>query len=134
MARIIDIEGIGPATAEKLRESGVRSTRTLLRRGGNAKGRKELASLTNIDEAKLLEWVNHADLFRIRGVGSEYSELLEAAGVDTVPELRQRNPASLYDMLVRANEENHMVRKLPTARQVAEWVEQAKSLPRAIDY
>ena len=134
MATILDIEGIGPAYAEKLKEAGVRSTTTLLKRGGNAKGRKELAYAINIEESKLLKWVNHADLFRIRGIGSEYSELLEAAGVDTVPELRQRNPATLYEVLVRTNEEKRLVRKLPTADQVAEWVEQAKSLPRVIDY
>jgi hypothetical protein len=82
----------------------------------------------------LLKWVNHADLFRIRGIGSEYSDLLEAAGVDTVPELRQRNAAALHEALVRTNQERKLVRKLPTADQVAEWVEQAKSLPRMIEY
>lgn len=134
MARIVDIEGIGPAIATKLQEAGVRSTSTLLKRGGNPKGRKELAAAINIDESRILKWVNHADLFRVRGVGSEYSELLEAAGVDTVPELRQRNPWALYQMLVKTNEAGKLVRKLPTADQVAEWVEQAKSLPRVIEY
>ena len=80
MPKIVDIEGIGPVQAEKLQKTGVRSTAALLKRGGNAKGRKELASATNIAETKLLEWVNHADLFRVRGIGSEYSDLLEAAG------------------------------------------------------
>jgi len=134
MAKIADIEGIGPVIAEKLQEAGVRSTATLLKRGGNAKGRKELASALNIDESKILEWVNHADLFRVRGVGSEYSDLLEAAGVDTVPELRQRNADSLYQTLVRTNQAKKLVRKLPAADQVAEWVEQAKCLPRVIKY
>jgi predicted flap endonuclease-1-like 5' DNA nuclease len=134
MARIIDIEGIGPAYAEKLREVGVRSIATLLKRGGNAKGRKELAYAINIEESKMLKWVNHADLFRVRGIGSEYSDLLEAAGVDTVPELRQRNARALYETLVKTNEASRLVRKLPTADQVAEWVEQAKSLPRMIEY
>ena len=134
MASIIDIEGIGPAYAEKLREVGIRSIASLLKRGGNAKGRKELAYAINIEESKILKWVNHADLFRVRGIGSEYSDLLEAAGVDTVPELRQRNAAALYESLVKTNETMKLVRKLPTANQVAEWVEQAKSLPRAIDY
>ena len=134
MARIVDIEGIGPVFAVKLKEAGVRSTAGLLKRGGNSKGRKELAYAINIEESKILKWVNHADLFRIRGIGSEYSELLEAAGVDTVPELRQRNAASLYETLVRTNEEKKLVRKLPTADQVAEWVAQAKSLPRVIEY
>jgi predicted flap endonuclease-1-like 5' DNA nuclease len=134
MARISDIEGIGPAYAEQLREVGVRSTITLLKRGGTAKGRKELAYAINIEESKILKWVNHADLFRIHGVGSEYSDLLEAAGVDTVPELRQRNAVALHDALVRTNEVKRLVRKLPSIDQVAEWVEEAKSLPRVIEY
>lgn len=134
MARIDNIEGIGPAYAERLRAAGVRSTRALLERGGNPKGRKALAAAVNIDETRILEWVNHADLFRVRGIGSEYSDLLEAAGVDTVPELRQRNARALYETLVRTNYEKKLVRKLPTAEQVAEWVEQAKTLPRVIEY
>jgi predicted flap endonuclease-1-like 5' DNA nuclease len=134
MAKIADFEGIGPALAEKLQEAGVRSAATLLKRGGDSKGGKELASTVNIDESRILEWVNHADLFRVRGVGSEYADLLEAAGVDTVPELRQRNADSLYQTLVRTNEAKKLVRKLPTADQVAEWVKQAKSLPRVIEY
>jgi predicted flap endonuclease-1-like 5' DNA nuclease len=134
MASIIDVEGIGPAYAEKLREVGIRSIASLLKRGGNAKGRKELAYAINVEESKLLKWVNHADLLRVRGIGSEYSDLLEAAGVDTVPELRQRNAAALYETLVKTNEAKKLVRKLPTADQVAKWVEQAKSLPRVIDY
>lgn len=134
MARIIDIEGIGPAQAEKLQKAGVRSIAALLKRGANAKGRKELAAATNIDEAKLLKWVNHADLFRVSGIGSEYSDLLEAAGVDTVPELRQRNAKALYETLVKTNETKKLVRKMPTADQVAEWIKQAKSLPRLIQY
>jgi predicted flap endonuclease-1-like 5' DNA nuclease len=134
MARIVDVEGIGPAYAEKLKEAGVRSTAMLLKRGGTAKQRKELAYAINIEESKLLKWVNHADLFRVRGIGSEYSDLLEAAGVDTVAELRQRKAASLYQSLVRANQAQKRVRKLPTLDQVTEWVEQAKSLPRVIEY
>jgi predicted flap endonuclease-1-like 5' DNA nuclease len=134
MASIADIEGIGPAYAEKLREAGVRSIESLLQKGGNPKGRKELAYAVNIEESKILKWVNHADLFRVRGIGSEYSDLLEAAGVDTVAELRQRNPNTLYETLVKTNEAKKLVRKLPTADQVAAWVEQAKSLPRVIEY
>jgi hypothetical protein len=134
MARIVDTEGIGPATVEKLREVGVHSTSTLLKRGGNAKGRKKLAYAINIEEAKILKWVNHADLFRVRGLGSEYSDLLEAAGVDTVPELRQRNAGALYETLVKTNESKRLIHKLPTAEQVAGWVEEAKSLPRVIEY
>jgi predicted flap endonuclease-1-like 5' DNA nuclease len=134
MARIDNIEGIGPAYAERLRAAGVRSTKTLLQRGGNPKGRKELAATLNIDETRLLQWVNHADLFRVRGVGSEYSDLLEAAGVDTVPELKQRNAKALYETLLKTNEEKKLVRRLPTREQVAEWVKQAKTLRRVIEY
>lgn len=134
MARVDNIEGIGPAYAERLRAAGVRSTKALLQRGGNPRGRKELAAAANIEETRILEWVNHADLFRVRGIGSEYSDLLEAAGVDTVPELRQRNAKALYESLVKTNEEQKRVRKLPTPQQVAEWVEQAKTLPRVIKY
>ena len=134
MARIIDIEGIGPAVAEKLRGVGVRSTASLLKRAANTKGRQELASVVHIHESQLLKWVNHADLFRIHGIGSEYSELLEAAGVDTVPELRQRNAPALHDTLVKANEAKKLVRKLPSVAQVAEWIEEAKTLPRVIEY
>ena len=134
MARIFDIEGIGPAYAEKLREVGVRSTTSLLKRGSTPKGRKELAYAINIEESKILKWVNHADLFRIHGVGSEYSDLLEAAGVNTVPELRQRNATALHDALVKTNEAKKLVRKLPSVEQVTEWVEEAKSLRRVIEY
>lgn len=134
MARIIDIEGIGPVQAEKLQKAGVRSVAALLKRGGSKKGRKELAAAASIDEAALLKWVNHADLFRVRGIGSEYSDLLEAAGVDTVPELRQRNAKALYETLVKTNEAKKRVRKMPTAGQVAEWVQQAKALARVIEY
>ena len=132
--RIVDIEGIGPAQAEKLQKAGVRSIAALLKRGAKAKGRKELAAATKIDEARLLKWVNHADLFRVRGIGSEYSDLLEAAGVDTVPELRQRNTKTLYETLVKTNEAKKLVRKMPTADQVADWVKQAKALARVIEY
>ena len=134
MARLVDIEGIGAVQAEKLQEAGVRSTTALLKHGAKAKGRKELAAATNIDERKILKWVNHADLFRVRGIGSEYSDLLEAAGVDTVPELKQRNAKALYETLVRVNEAKKLVRKMPTADQVGEWIKQAKSLARLIEY
>ena len=134
MASIIDIEGIGPVNAQKLKDAGVRSVAGLLKQGGTAKGRQELADATGIEPSKLLEWVNQADLFRVRGIGSEYADLLEAAGVDTVPELRHRNANALYEKLVKTNAEKHIVRKLPTAGQVEMWVQQAKSLSRAIEY
>lgn len=134
MASILDIEGIGPANAEKLRKAGVRSVAGLLKQGATAKSRQKLSDATGIEPSKLLGWVNHSDLFRIRGIGAEYADLLEAAGVDTVPELRHRNAASLYETLVKKNEEKHIVRKMPTAGQVELWIQQAKSLSRAIEY
>lgn len=134
MASIDKIEGIGPVYAEKLRAAGVRSMADLLRCGATPGDRKELAAATGIDESKLLEWVNHADLCRVRGIGSEYSDLLESAGVDTVPELKQRNAKTLYAKLVETNGEKKLVRKLPTVDQVNAWVKQAKELPRVVKY
>lgn len=134
MPSIINIEGIGLANAQKLREAGIRSVACLLKQGRTAKGRKELADATGIEPSKLLGWVNHSDLFRIRGIGAEYADLLEAAGVDTVPELRHRNAASLYETLVKLNADRHIVRKMPNSGQVEMWIQQAKSLSRAIEY
>jgi len=134
MAKIMEIEGIGSAFAIKLQAAGVRSIVDLLACGGKVKDRRDLATATGIDESTLLKWINHADLFRVRGIGSEYSDLLEQAGVDTIPELGQRNPKALYEALVKTNEEKKLVRKLPSATQVALWVKQAKKLPRVIEY
>jgi predicted flap endonuclease-1-like 5' DNA nuclease len=134
MARIIQIEGIGPVYAQKLREAGIRTSDALLEAGGTRNGRKKLAEAAGIDETLILEWVNHADLYRIKGVAEEYSDLLEEAGVDTVPELAQRNPQNLYEKMQAVNEEKELVRRLPSQRQVVDWVEQAKALPRAIEY
>ena len=106
----------------------------MLEEGASPKGRKEIAEKADISEKLILEWVNHVDLFRIKGVGEEYADLLEAAGVDTVPELAQRNPENLYQKLVAVNQEKKLVRQLPTQAQVGDWVEQAKRLPRVIAY
>jgi predicted flap endonuclease-1-like 5' DNA nuclease len=132
--KLIDIEGVGPVYAEKLKGAGIGSTKALLDKGATAKGRKELAEKSGITEKLILEWVNHVDLYRIRGVGSEYADLLEAAGVDTVRELAQRNPENLYQKLGETNQAKKLVRRLPTAGQVAGWVEQAKELPGVITY
>ena len=134
MAKIIDIEGIGPVYAEKLIAIGVKTTNKLLKLGATPKGREELAEKTGISGTLILEWVNHADLFRIKGVGEEYSDLLEEAGVDTVPELAQRTAENLYAKMVETNLEKKLVRQLPSQRQVADWVEQAKTMPRMIHY
>ena len=134
MANIEDIEGIGPAQATKLREAGVRTVEALLERGATPKGRQELESATGISGTHILRWVNHADLYRIKGVAAEMSELLEVAGVDTVAELARRNPQNLHQALVKANEEKKRVRQVPTEQQVANWIEEAKALPRTVSY
>lgn len=134
MASLSSIEGIGNVFAKKLEKAGIRGTNSLLTRCGTKKGREEIAAATGISKKQILEWVNHADLFRIRGIGSEYADLLEAAGVDTVPELGQRNAKALHETMVKTNEKKKLVRKLPTPEQVADWAKQAKKLKRAIEY
>lgn len=134
MARIINIEGIGPVYAGKLQEAGIRTTEALLDAGKTPKGREALEEKTGISGKLILEWVNLADLFRIKGVGEEYSDLLEEAGVDTVPELAQRNAGNLYQKLGETNAEKKLVRRLPSQGQVADWVDQAKTLDRVITY
>jgi predicted flap endonuclease-1-like 5' DNA nuclease len=134
VAKIIDIEGIGPIYAQRLIEIGVSTTVKLLNRGATPKGREEITQKTGISSSLVLEWVNHADLFRIKGVGEEYSDLLEEAGVNTVPELAQRNPENLFARLQEVNKHKQLVRQLPSQDQVADWVEQAKMLPRKIQY
>ena len=134
MAKLTDIEGIGPVLAEKLKDAGVGSTEALLERGKTKRGRAELAAETGISEAKLLTFVNHADLMRIKGIGGEYAELLEAAGVDTVPALARRNADNLHVSISEVNESNKLVRVVPSANQVAGWVGQAKELDRVVQY
>jgi predicted flap endonuclease-1-like 5' DNA nuclease len=134
MAKIIDVEGIGSKYAEKLSKAGISSTGALLKAGATPKGRKDLCEKTGIDDKLILEWVNHVDLYRIKGVGSEYSDLLEASGVDTVPELAQRKAANLAQKMAEVNRAKKIVRKLPVESQVADWIEQAKKLDRVISY
>ena len=134
MTNVEEIEGIGPAYASKLRDAGVRSVEDLLRSGGSRAGRKQLAEQTGLSSESILRWVNHADLFRIRGVAGEYAELLEAAGVDSVPELAQRNPERLAQALAQANVDRKLVRQVPSAKQVATWVAEAKTLDRAVHH
>jgi predicted flap endonuclease-1-like 5' DNA nuclease len=132
--KIIDIEGIGPAYAAKLAGVGIRSTETLLKKGATRKGRKELAESTGIADSLILEWVNLSDLFRIKGVGSEYSDLLEEVGVDTVAELAKRVGEKLYAKMVDVNKVKNLVNKLPGSKQVQGWIDQAKQLPRVVTY
>lgn len=131
---LIDIEGIGPVYAEKLAAVGLSTTEDLLAAGADRKGREDLAESTGISGQLILRWVNMADMFRVKGVGEEYSDLLEAAGVDTVPELAQRRADNLTLKMAEVNEKKKLVRRLPVESQVAAWIEDAKSLPRVVTY
>lgn len=134
MAKLEDIEGIGPKFAAKLRDAGVKTVEGLLEKGAQPKGRKEIASASGIADDKILRWVNMADLFRIKGVGEEYADLLEASGVDTVVELGRRNPSNLHQAMTALNEKKKLVRALPAAKTVEGWVAQAKELPRGVHF
>ena len=132
MPSIDAIEGIGQKRATLLRKNGIRTTEALLKRGATQRGRKELAKTTKLDEKLVLEWINRADLMRCKGVGSEYSDLLEAAGVDTVKELRRRNPVSLTAKMIELNDQKRLVRRLPTEAMVTGWIEDAKGLDQVV--
>lgn len=134
MAKIVEIEGIGEVMAAKLIAAGVTTTDGLLAACATVADRKDLAVQTGLDASRLLGWANRADLFRVKGIGTQYSDLLEAAGVDTVPELAQRNAANLHAKMAEVNAEKKLVRQLPTLRSVEAWVAQAKELPRMIAY
>ncbi len=134
MAKLTTIEGIGANGAAKLAKAKVGSTTTLLTRGATAAGRRELSKASGVTEKRLLEWVNRADLMRITGVGEEYSDLLEASGVDTVPELAKRKPANLVATMAEVNRKKKLVRQLPTEARVTAWVAQAKTLPKVVKH
>lgn len=136
MATITTIEGIGPAKATTLRAAGVRTVEALLDTAADKKGRRALAEATGLDEGSILSWVNFADLMRISGVSRQYSELLEAAGVDTVKELRRRNADNLAASMLEANNRgrNRLVKRPPSAKVVAGWVAQAKDLPPVVTH
>jgi predicted flap endonuclease-1-like 5' DNA nuclease len=134
MTKLIVVEGIGETYAGKLKAAGIGSVEALRQKGGTPAGRKAIEEQAGISHALLLDWVNRCDLFRIKGVGKEYSDLLERAGVDTVVELAQRKPENLYTKMVEVNKSAQLVRRLPTQAQVADWVTQAKALPRIVEY
>ena len=134
MTNLREVEGIGEQYAQKLADAGIKTTEALLKKGADPQGRKAIADATGLSLKRILGWVNRVDLFRIKGVGEEYADLLEVAGVDTVPELAQRNPGNLYQKMVEVNEEKKLVRQLPTEAKVKDWVAQAKELPRKITY
>jgi len=134
MTKLTDIEGIGPVYAQKLKKAGVSTTEALLKKGATPKDRQAIANKSGIGGKRILRWVNHADLFRVEGIAGEYAELLEAAGVDTVAELAQRNAESLSQKLAEVNEAKKVVRVVPVQSQVEQWIEQAKNLPRIVTY
>jgi len=134
MPKVIDIEGIGPVYAKKLGEAGIKTTDDLLKAGATAKGREELAKKAGIDVKHILEWVNRSDLYRIKGVGQEYSDLLENAGVDTVVELTNRVPENLLAKMLEVNAAKKLVRRPPPISSVKNWIEQAKKLKRVVEY
>jgi predicted flap endonuclease-1-like 5' DNA nuclease len=128
------VEGIGPSYAQRLIEAGVKTDAELLSMAGTAKGRAELSARTGIAESLILKWVNHVDLMRISGIGPQFAELLEAAGVDTVKELAQRNAANLVAKLREVNAEKRLARAVPGESQVAAWIAQAKQLGAKISH
>ena len=134
MAALTTIEGIGPKLADKLKAAGVGSVEKLLEHGASKKGRVELAASAGMGEAQVARFVKHADLMRIKGIGGEYAELLEAAGVDSVPELAQRNSDNLHAKITEINEEKSLVRSVASAEQVAGWVDQAEDLSKMITH
>lgn len=132
--KIDEIEGIGPMLAGKLGTASIKTVEQLLEAGATKSGRKKLAETTGIDESKILTWVNMADLFRVKGIGQEYSELLEAAGVDTVKELRTRNAANLHAKLQEVNEKKKLTKVLPALKTVEGWIENAATLESKVTY
>ncbi len=134
MANLEDVEGIGPAYAAKLAEAGLTTTDDLLEAGGTPAGRDSVAEKSGIRGALIREWVNHVDLYRISGVGSEYADLLEEAGVGSVVELANRNAANLHAKLAEANDAKSLVRSLPSESQVSAWIDEAKTMDRAVHY
>ena len=132
MASIGAIKGMAPSSATKLRRAGLRTTEAFLKRAASRAGRAELAERTGLDEVQLLEWLNLADLMRIKGVGSEYSDLLEAVGVTTVRELRRRSPQALLKRMAVLNDNKRLVRRLPTLSMVEGWVAHARQTEPAV--
>jgi predicted flap endonuclease-1-like 5' DNA nuclease len=126
--KVIEIEGIGPNYAEKLQSLDIHTTDDLLEKGGNKKGRESIAAQTGIPESLVLTWVNHADLFRIKGIAAQFAELLEAAGVDTVREFATRKPKNLHQKLVETNEKFGLSGRVPSEESLQEMIEQAKIL------
>lgn len=132
--KIVEIAGIDPKTERQLRSAHIECTDDLLQRCAHPEGRQAVASKTGIGEAQLLEWTYRADLMRIAGVGGPYAELLEAAGVDTVRELRNRDPENLTSLMLRINAERQLAQACPSCRLVHSWIEEAKKTEACISY
>ena len=132
MKKIIDIEGVGEVYAQKLQDADIKTVEQLLEQGAKPKGRDQIAEKTGISGALILRWVNHADLIRIVGVAEQYAELLEASGVDSIPEFSHRVAENLHSKLVEVNEKKHLVKRLRSVGQVSSWIDQCKNLPRAV--
>jgi predicted flap endonuclease-1-like 5' DNA nuclease len=134
MASIKDIEGIGPVFQEKLAKAGITTVEGLLKEGASKKGRAAIAAGSDIDEGKILDWVNMADLFRIKGIASQFAELLKASGVDTVKELRNRNAENLHAKLEEVNAAKSLTRVVPSLDKIADFIEQAKNLDPVVTH
>ncbi len=132
--RISEIEGIGPSFSAKLEKAGITTVEGLLEKGGTKTGRKAISSNSGLDEGKILDFVNMADLFRIKGIGSEFAELLKASGVDTVKELRNRNAANLHTKLMEIHAQKKLTRTVPGETQLKDFIEQAKKLAPMVTY
>ena len=132
--KVEKIEGVGPKYAAMLLKAGVTNTKQLLDKAGTRKARKELATTCGVEETLILKWANMCDLMRIKGVGEEFSELLEVAGVDTVKELAKRRPDNLRQAMIDANTKRKLVRQLPSVAQLENWVKQAKEMPPMMSY
>ena len=134
MAKLSEIKGITIRISYLIEAQGIKTVEALLEACATPKGRKEMASSTGLEEKDILTWTNRADLARVKGIATQNADLLEAAGVDTVPELAQRNPENLHTAILEENNKNKIVSKMASLNQVKDWVEQAKNLPRAINY
>ncbi len=132
--QVEEIQGIGPAYAAKLVKAGVKTTNALLKKGASPEGREQIAKLSGIAEALIRDWVNRADLARINGIGPQFADLLEEAGVDTVPDLAQRNAVTLQKKLDDVNVARNLANRTPSLSEVERWILEAKSLPRVVTH
>jgi predicted flap endonuclease-1-like 5' DNA nuclease len=132
--KISDVEGIGPVISEKLNAAGIKDTNGMLQQCQTPSQRTALAKKSGLTGKQILKFANMVDLYRVNGIGSEYAELLEAAGVDTVPALARRRPDNLCKSMAELNAEKKLVRRAPTEAEVTKWIAQAKELPRALEY